>query len=74
MDPIEVGLRMPFKIMETVTKLGLEGPALVRFGIMMDIAFGAVQVSAVEHGLERPLPEYRALIASKIKRLGEVGL
>ncbi len=74
MDPIEIGLRMPFKIMETVTKLGLEGERLVKFGIMMDIAFGAVQVQAVENGLERPVAQYRALIADKIKRHGPVGL
>jgi hypothetical protein len=74
MDPIEVGLRMPFKIMETVTKLGLEGEGLIKFGIMMDIAFGAVAVSAVERGLDRPVADYRLALTNKLKRLGPVGL
>lgn len=70
MDPLEVGMRMPFRIMKEVCDLGLKGKDLVRFGVMMDVALMSVQLSAVENGLDAPASIYRSTLKEKLQRLG----
>ncbi len=72
-DPVALGLKMPFAIMQAVADLGMKGEDLVTFGIMMDVALGSVAYDAVHGvGLKVPPEEYRKLIASKLERLGLV--
>ncbi len=67
MDPVEVGMRMPFAIMKAVQDAGIAGADLVTFGMMMDVAIGSCQVSAVEKGID--VVAYRAKIQNTLERL-----